>query len=93
MFIIESILNTKVGKIKINNKMKKVYMGLVLSLALVGLLAFPVTPVRAETVTIESLQALIEQLKAQIETLQNARNAVQETRQELRLNLVRFLQQ
>ena len=73
--------------------MKKISTGLVLSLALVGLLAFPVAPAKAETVTIESLQALIEQLKAQIETLQNARNAVQETRQELRLNLVRFLQQ
>ena len=81
--------------------MSKTYKSLAVVAVLAALLVIPAVPAKADTatstssttVTIESLQDLIDQLKAQVQELLNARNAVQETRQELRLNISRYLQQ
>jgi len=75
--------------------MRKFSKGLVLSLVLVGLLVVPVGTARAQTdeVTIESLLAQIESLKAQITELQEKQSQLQTANKELRLNLLRFLQE
>lgn len=76
--------------------MRKFSKGLVLSMVLVGLLIIPIGTAQAQTgdeVTIESLLAQIESLKAQIAELQQSRSQLQTANRELRLNLLRFLQE
>src|SRR3989338_6824292 len=76
--------------------MKRNYKGLILAIVIATSFAAPVAPVSAVTedeVTLESLTALIDSLKAQILDLQEQQNLVQETRKELRLSLLRFLQE
>lgn len=83
--------------IRINTKMRKFSKGLVLSMVLVGLLVLPVGPATAQAqtdeITIESLLAQIESLKTQILELQQRQSQLQVANKELRLNLLRFLQE